>query len=396
MPETKYLIVGGGMTADAAAAGIRERDAEGTIGIVSSENDPPYNRPPLSKGLWKGEPLDSVWRKTAATRAELRLGRRIVALDLEARRARDDRGETHGWQKLLLATGGTPRRLEGGDESVIYFRTLADYRRLRQLAEHGTRFAVIGAGFIGSEIAAALAMNGKQVTMLFPERAIGERIFPADLAGYVTEEYRRRGVRILAGDTAMRIAGAGQGEPGAATVTTRHGEQLEADGVIAGLGIRPNLELARAAGLKTNDGIVVDEFLRAGREDVFAAGDVAEFYSPALGHSLRVEHEDNANSMGRAAGGLMAGATEPYRHLPSFYSDLFDLGYEAVGELNAQLETYADWQEPHRQGVVYYLRNSRVCGVLLWNTWGQVENARALIEQGEKITPDALKGRLAA
>jgi NADPH-dependent 2,4-dienoyl-CoA reductase/sulfur reductase-like enzyme len=134
--------------------------------------------------------------------------------------------------------------------------------------------------------------------------------------------------------------------------------------------------------------------LRAGWSDVFAAGDVAAFYSVELGKYIRVEHEDNANTMGRLAGQNMAGKSNPYRHLPSFYSDLFDLGYEAVGELDARLETYADWKVPNREGVVYYLQNGRVRGVLLWNVWGKVEAARQLIAEDGCFGPGNLKGRI--
>jgi NADPH-dependent 2,4-dienoyl-CoA reductase/sulfur reductase-like enzyme len=144
------------------------------------------------------------------------------------------------------------------------------------------------------------------------------------------------------------------------------------------------------------NGIVVDDFLRTSAPDVYAAGDVANFANPALGHRLRVEHEDNANTMGSLAGRGMAGAPEPYQHLPFFYSDLFDLGYEAVGETDSRLATVADWREPHREGVIYYLRDGRVRGVLLWNTWGQVDAARRLIAEPGPFHAEELRGRLPA
>ncbi len=154
------------------------------------------------------------------------------------------------------------------------------------------------------------------------------------------------------------------------------------------------VELARQAGLQVENGIVVDEFCATPAPDVFAAGDVASFPHPALAARIRVEHEDNANTMGRAAGRTMAGDRAPYQHLPFFYSDLFDLGYEAVGELDPRLNTFADWVEPFRQGVVYYLKDGRVRGVLLWNTWGQVDAARALIMDPGPFTANALRGRI--
>jgi NADPH-dependent 2,4-dienoyl-CoA reductase/sulfur reductase-like enzyme len=142
-----------------------------------------------------------------------------------------------------------------------------------------------------------------------------------------------------------------------------------------------------------DNGIVVDEHLQTSTPDIYAAGDVANFFNPALGTRMRVEHEDNANTMGRAAGRAMAGVTEPYTHLPFFYSDLFELGYEAVGELDSRLETFSDWKQPFREGVVYYLKEGRVRGVLLWNTWGQVDAARALIAERGPFSAKNLRGR---
>jgi NADPH-dependent 2,4-dienoyl-CoA reductase/sulfur reductase-like enzyme len=390
MAHYPYLIVGGGMTADAAARGIRDRDPTRPIGLIGAETDPPYARPPLSKALWKGEPLDQVWRNTAEVGVDLHLGRRVTALDLRQKAVSDDHGVQYTFDKLLLATGGTPRRLPFGGEDVIYFRTLHDYRRLRALAQPGATFAVIGGGFIGSEIAAALARHGCQVTMVFPEEGIGARLFPADLARFLVDYYREKGVDARPGE---RVTGVNRNGVRIA-IETKTGLRLTVDAVVAGLGLVPNTELALAAGLEVEDGVVVDEQLRTAHPDVFAAGDVARFQSPALGTRIRVEHEDNALSMGRAAGHSMAGDQASYAHLPFFYSDLFELGYEAVGDLDPRGNAIADWKEVFREGVVYYLRDGRVRGVLLWNVWGQVEAARRLISEPGPFTAGDLKGRL--
>jgi len=392
MQHYRYLIVGGGMAADAAARGIREVDDTGTVGLIGAEPHPPYNRPPLSKALWKGAPLESIWRGTEATKAQMHLGRKVAALDLAGKKVTDDLGQEHGFDKLLLATGGTPRRMPTTSDRVLYFRTLDDYQRLRGLIGPEHRLAVVGGGFIGTEIAAALALNGQAVTLVFPEQTLGARPFPADLSAFLTGYYREKGVELMAGETVAAVEDRGP----VLVVKTRSGKQVAVDGVVAGLGIRPNDELARAAGLEVDDGVVVDEHLRTRHPDVYAAGDVARFPSPALGERLRVEHEDAANTTGRLAGRSMAGVPSPYRELPFFYSDLFDLGYEAVGILDARLETVADWKEPFREGVVYYLRDGRVRGVLLWNTWGQVDAARRLIGEPGPFRPADLKGRLPA
>jgi 3-phenylpropionate/trans-cinnamate dioxygenase ferredoxin reductase component len=371
----KYLIIGGGMTADSAVRGIRQIDPDGSIGLVSMESDPPYNRPPLSKGLWKGKPFDSIWRNTESQRVTLHLGRRIVSLDADKQVARDDQGNEYHGDKLLLATGGKPRRLAFGGEDILYYRKLEDYRRLAKMSKEGQSFAVIGGGFIGAEITAALAMNGNKVTMLFPEDGIGARIYPHDLSQFLNDFYRKKGVEVLAGESVTGLSSRRRQH----VLKLQSGREVAADGVIAGIGIEPSVELAKAAGLQVGNGISVDEYLVTSHPNIYAAGDVAEFYNPALGQRLRVEHEDNANSMGLQAGRNMAGVSEPYHHLPFFYSDLFELGYEAVGELDSRLETIADWNEPFQKGIVYYLREGRISGVLLWNVWDKVSTARDLI-----------------
>jgi len=390
MPD--YLIVGGGMTADAAAQALHEADPAGSVGLVGAEPHPPYDRPPLSKALWKGEPEEKIWRKTAATGAVLHLGRRITAIDPGAHTATDDRGTQYRFTKLLLATGGAPRRLPLESDQIIYFRTLDDYRRLRALASQSVRFAVIGGGFIGSEVAAALRMQQRDVSMLVPEAGVGARVFPADVAAFLVDYYRGKGVTMRMGEGVARL----DRRAGSCVVRTTVGSELVADVLVAGLGIQPGVELAEQAGLRVDNGILVDEACRTSQPDIYAAGDVANFENRALGARLRVEHEDNANTMGRTAGLNMAGRATPYHHLPFFYSDLFELGYEAVGDVDARLETVADWKERFREGVVYYLKEGRVRGVLLWNTWGQVDHARALIAEPGPFKAGNLKGRLPA
>ncbi|MDX6480463.1 MAG: 3-phenylpropionate/trans-cinnamate dioxygenase ferredoxin reductase component [Gaiellaceae bacterium] len=374
MQTTKYLIVGAGMTGDMAAKGIREHDADGRVVIVGAESNPVYKRPLLTKGLWSGAPEEKLW-KQPADNVDFVTGRRIVSVDLDGHRATDDAGEEYGWEKLLLATGASPRQIPGAD-GVIWFRTLDDYRAVREKATEGAHVVVIGGGFIGSEIAAALVGAGVKVTMVFPEPGIGFRLFPIGLAEFLVDFYREKGIEVLSGETVSAASGT--------SVTLGDGRVLEADCVVAGLGVIPETGLAEAAGLEVEDGIVVDEYGRAsGREDVFAAGDVARFPVAALGTMMRVEHEDHANTHGKTVGANMAGAARRYDHLPLFYSDLFDLGYEAVGQVDSRLEAVEEWQEPFRKGVVTYVEDGKPRGVLLWNVWDRVDDARGLIRSGE-------------
>jgi NADPH-dependent 2,4-dienoyl-CoA reductase/sulfur reductase-like enzyme len=220
--------------------------------------------------------------------------------------------------------------------------------------------------------------------MLLPEAAIAARTLPPELAAFVTGYYREKGVDVLTGETAESVRGG--------VLTTGTGRTIEGDAVVAGLGIVPNVALAEAAGLQVDNGIVVDELGRVdGRDDVFAAGDVANFPLLALGHSARVEHEDHALTHGKTVGANMAGAAQPYDHIPFFYSDLFDLGYEAVGDVDARLATVERWDEPNRKGVVAYVDDDRrPRGFLLWNTWDKVDAARELIRAGAPIDEDTL------
>ena len=390
MQACKFLIIGGGLAADAAVRGIRDAGGTGPIIVVSDEDDPPYNRPPLSKSLWKGTKFDTIWRHTEAAGAELRLGTRIVALDPGRGTATDSRGSVFAYEKLLLATGGSPRRLRNVDTSVIYFRRVADFKRTWDAASRGSDFVVIGGGFIGSEIAAALAMNGRRVSLIFPGSSICERILPRPLANFLNVYFRKRGVDVHFNERVQGI----EKKAEKLVVGTCGNGSIAADVVVAGIGIEPNVDLARAAGLKVRSGIIVDEMLRTSDPHIFAAGDVANFPCAALGRRFRFEHEDNADAMGRTAGRNMAGASEVYGHLPFFYSDLFDLGYEAVGSIDSRLDVVEDWVQKFHKGVVYYLKESRVQGVLLWNTWGLVEAARQLIASRQELRPAELIGRL--
>ncbi|MCB0088520.1 MAG: FAD-dependent oxidoreductase [Caldilineaceae bacterium] len=391
MNEYKYLIVGGGMTTGAAIDGIRSVDKEGRIGLITAEADGPYDRPPLTKDLWKGDKQVADIRYEIPAGVELFTERQVTALDLAQKQVIDAEDRVYRYDKLLLATGGAPNRLSFDEENmIIYYRTLRDYQQLQKLAAQYNKFTVIGGGFIGSELAAALRLNGKEVTLLFPEDAICTRLFPPDVAGFLNRYYESKGVHVLPGTKVREI----QGSHGAYRLLTNEGAEIETEIVVAGIGIHPNTQLAEMAGLQVDDGIVVNSALQTSAPDIYAAGDAAKFTDKLLGEWRRVEHEDNALSMGKAAGRAMAGANISYDYSPMFYSDLFDIGYEAVGELNAGLDILIDWQEEYEKGVIYYLKDQKVRGVLLWNVWDQVEAARQLIATGKTWRAEELRGQI--
>ncbi len=387
-----YLIIGGGMTANAAITGIRRHDKDGLIGIFSTERYPAYNRPPLSKKLWLDERVEDIWlRVPTPIGVEEHLGTSIVAINPDSHTVKDQWGNLWDYDKLLLATGGSPRKLAGPDAGVRYYRTLEDYFSLYKALKPGSQVLCIGGGFIASELAAVLATRGHQVTMMFPEEhLLGER-FPRDLSKYIEQTYREHHVQLVGHETADSVSRKGRGF----MVVTGDGKTLTADVVLAGIGLRPNVDLADLAGLAVDNGILVDQELRTSAPDVWAAGDVASFQLSFMASRLRVEHEDNALMQGRTAGENMAGAAKAYTHLPFFYSDMFAFGYEAIGTIDSRLNVYSDWTTFGEEGVLYYLNDDKVVGVVNWNVWDRIPAARELITSRTRVSnPKELKRRI--
>ncbi|MBA8989611.1 NADPH-dependent 2,4-dienoyl-CoA reductase/sulfur reductase-like enzyme [Curtobacterium pusillum] len=393
MTDFRYLIVGGGMVADAAARGIREIDTEGSIGIISEDVDRPYARPALSKKLWTDPDFswdEKVDLHTEETGASFLLGTAVTSIDRTAKTVTTSDGETHGYERLLLATGGKPRSLPGLDPSprVLDYRSATDYRRLRELADAGAHVAVVGGSYIGTEIASGIVQNGARVTLIDPDEVVGGRMFPEDLAQAFQQRFVDHGVELRLG---RRVSEGSQSEAGV-VLTLDDGSVVEADAVVVGLGIEPATKLAADAGLTVRDGVVVSSTLLTDDDSIFAAGDIAEYPDRILG-TRRVEHVDNAQQQGRQAGRNLADADETYDHTPMFYSDVFDMGYEAVGQVTTKLRPVEDWQEPTVTGVVYYLdEDDTVRGVLLWNVWDKTDEARKVLAEAHALTPDMLPG----
>lgn len=393
-----YVIVGAGVAAASAVKGIRSQDASGRVAVIGSEPDKPVYRPVLSKDLWlkddetlEGASLagdldddDAVDLVTDTTVTEIDPGAHVVRLA---------DGGSVGYGKLLLATGAEPRVLAvDPGPRVIYYRTAADYQRLRAVATEGSHVAVVGGGYIGSEITSALVQNGVQVTLVLDLEDVQEQMFPRALAATLTKAFADRGVTVLHGS----VEG-GQEDDGGVRIRLADGTSVTADAAVIGVGVLPRTGLAEAAGLEVDNGVVVDDHLRTSNPDVYAAGDVASYPDALLGRR-RVEHVDHAEKSGEHAGKVMAGADEAYDYTPFFWSDILDYGYEAVGETRSGLDLVEDWKDGEvGTGVVYYLQSGQVRGVLLWNVWDSVDQARALIEEtGKKPVsdPESLRGRI--
>ncbi len=400
MPENsyKYVIIGSGLAGVSAVEGIREIDPKGEILLAGDEKNMPYDRPPLTKKLWFGTKKveeiflhdDSFYKDKGV---DLSLGNSALEVKPAEKSVVLDDGRSIRFSKLLLATGGTPRRMDipgGRMEEICYFRTLNDYKNIRSFAGEGCKALIIGGGFIGSELAAALNKNKVDVTMIFPEDYLAYRVFTEGLGRSIQKNYIERGIKILNGDLPASI----EKRKGGIFTRTKNGREIDTDFIIAGIGIMPNSILAEKAGLEVNNGIIVNEFLQTKDPDIYSAGDNTNFILKALGERTRVEHWDNSIWQGKTAGKNMAGEKTPYEHMPYFFSDLFEFGYEAAGELDPRLETASFWKKEYVTGITYYLKEGRVKGVMLCNVWEKIDEAREIIKKQEKLNKGELKNAI--
>ncbi len=334
--STKYLLIGGGLASGQAAKHLRENDPQGPIALVGQEPYVPYDRPPLSKEFLRGEkPREALFfdpeQYFHAHGIDLVLGVAVQRLDLAQKTAILADGEAIAFEKALIATGGRPvhLKLPGGDlPGVHYLRTLDDSAAIAAQAGPGKRAVLIGAGFIGMEVAASLTQKGVQVTVIEAQPHIWARFADATIAGFFQDSCVNKGVTFHTNEMVAEIRG--QGRP--AAVRTRSGKELPCDLVCIGVGIVPNVEVAQQAGLKVDNGIVVNEHLQSSHPDIYAAGDVANYLDPIFGKRRRVEHWGHAEYSGQLAGQNMAGARNPYDLLTYVWSDIFDLHLEFAGD----------------------------------------------------------------
>jgi 3-phenylpropionate/trans-cinnamate dioxygenase ferredoxin reductase component len=375
-----FVIVGGGMAAGAAVQELRRREFDGRIVLVGEERHVPYERPPLSKEYLRGEqdrdslePHPDAWYREQDI--DVRLGVRAERLDPDGPAVELSDGDRIEGDAVLLATGGRPRRLPGDpSDRILYLRAVEDADRIRAAIGSG-RLVVVGAGFIGAEVAASARTQGAEVTVLemapVPlSQAIGE-----EMGRLYVDIHREHGVDLRTEEGVADV------EPDGAEVVIRtsKGATIEADAVVIGIGIEPNVELAREAGLEVDDGVVVDERCRTSAENVFACGDVANHQHPLFGRRLRVEHFDNALKMGTHVAGSMLGDTEPFTDPHWFWSDQYDVNLQYAGFAHAWDEVVIRGTKEDRDFVAFYLLQGVLLGALGLNRGRDVRRALKLI-----------------
>ena len=384
-----FVIVGANLAGGRAAQALRKEGFDGRLILIGAEPDPPYERPPLSKEFLRGEsPKEKLFIVPPAfydeNDIELRLGVEAKRVDAQERAVELDSGERVSFDALLLATGGRARALPipGADlEGVYYLRHVGDSEGIAAELQEGRRLVVIGAGFIGSEVAASARMKGLDVTVLEIAPVPLERALGRELGGIFAEIHRDHGVDLRTGEGVERFEGAQRVE----RVIATSGAAIDCDLVVIGVGIVPNTEIAEGAGIAVDNGIVVDEYCQTDVDGIFAAGDVANFYSPILDERLRIEHWANAQSQGRAAALNMLGRKEPYNEVPWFWSDQYDLNMQLVGHAPSWDEVVFRGSVSERTFTAFYLKDGRLRAALAVNRFRDIRPSRELIKAGLEV-----------
>ncbi|HEX3593074.1 MAG TPA: FAD-dependent oxidoreductase [Pseudonocardiaceae bacterium] len=387
-----FVIVGAGLAGAKAVEALREQGYDGTITLVGDEQHRPYERPPLSKDYLAGKAeRDSVFVHTADWYDEhnvtLRSGVTATAIDRGAHRVDLSDGSSVEYDKLLLATGATPRALPGAD-GVLYLRRIEDSDRIRQVLSTGGHLVVIGAGWIGMEVAAAARQAGLTVTVLETLELPLLRVLGPEIAQVFATLHTDNGVDLRLGVKVEQILTGPDGKANA--VRLADGTRIDADAVLVGIGAVPNTSLAQDAGLTVDNGVVVDASLRTSDPDIFAAGDVANADHPTMGRQIRVEHWANALNQPAIAAAGMLGGTKRYEELPYFYTDQYDLGMEYIGHGEGYDQVVVRGDLASREFIAFWLRDGRVIAGMNVNVWDVVDPIKALIRSGMRVDPDAL------
>jgi len=387
--EQAIVIVGAGHAGGCAASALRAAGHKGPVTLLGIEPHPPYERPPLSKELLQGAvPTEKTYLRPAAWYAEhevdLRLGAEAVEIDRAAGRVRLADGESVAYDSLLLTTGARPRllRIPGGEgPRVFYLRDIADSLRLRERLVPDVRFAVIGAGFIGLEVAATAKKRGAAVTVLELAPQVLARVTPPEIADYVGDLHRRNGVVLRTGVAVTAIEESGDH----LVIVLKDGERIEADYAAVGIGAVPNIELAQAAGILCEDGVQVDQFGHSSDDRIFAAGDVTRHFNPLVGRYIRLEAWQNAQNQGIAVAKVMAGGTQPFAEVPWFWTDQFDMNLQMAGAPERWDELVFRGEPAERSFTAFHLAGDKVVAVTTVNAIRDMRFGRMLIERGRVV-----------
>jgi 3-phenylpropionate/trans-cinnamate dioxygenase ferredoxin reductase component len=381
--DQTYVIAGAGLAGAKAAETLRREGFDGGVVLVGAEDERPYERPPLSKEYLRGEAgRDKVYAHDEGFYAEhdidLRLRRTVVSLDTSSRELELDGGEWLRYDRLLLTTGAEPRRLAipGAElDGVMYLRSVRDSDALRERLDRGGAVVVVGAGWIGAEVAASARQRGLDVTLIEPASVPLERVLGAEVGAIYRDIHADHGVRMLLGTGVEAF----EGDTTVERVRTSDGRELDCDFVLVGIGVRPRTALAGQAGLVVDNGILVDEHLRTSADGVFAAGDVANAHHPFYGERLRVEHWANALNQGPAAARSMLGHTDGYERLPYFFSDQYDVGMEYTGFARTWDRVVLRGDPASREFIAFWIAGDRVVAGMNVNVWGVTDAIKRII-----------------
>jgi 3-phenylpropionate/trans-cinnamate dioxygenase ferredoxin reductase subunit len=383
-----FVIVGAGLAGAKAAETLREEGFDGRLTLIGDEPERPYERPPLSKEHLRGETDEAPYVHEASfyddNHIELLTSTRVTGIELGLRELLLEGDRRLGYDRLLLATGSVPRRLDvpGGKlDGIHYLRTLADSERIGALIETGRRLVVVGSGWIGAEIAASARQKGCEVTMIEMASLPLERVLGPEVGQIYLNLHRDHGVEFLPETTVERFEGEGSVE----RVVTRDGAVIDTDFVVVGVGVAPRTGLVETAGLKIDNGVVVDEHLETSAPGVLAAGDVANAWHPFYGHKLRVEHWANALNQGPVAAKSMLGQEASYDEIPYFFSDQYDAGMEYSGYATEWDEVVFRGDVAAREFIAFWLKDEQVVAGLNMNVWDVSEEIRDLIRSRRRV-----------
>jgi 3-phenylpropionate/trans-cinnamate dioxygenase ferredoxin reductase subunit len=383
-----FAIVGAGLAGAKAAETLREEGFDGRLTLIGDEPERPYERPPLSKEHLRGETDEAPYVHEASfyddNHIELLTSTRVTGIELGLRELLLEGDRRLGYDRLLLATGSVPRRLDvpGGKlDGIHYLRTLADSERIGALIETGRRLVVVGSGWIGAEIAASARQKGCEVTMIEMASLPLERVLGPEVGQIYLNLHRDHGVEFLPETTVERFEGEGSVE----RVVTRDGAVIDTDFVVVGVGVAPRTGLVETAGLKIDNGVVVDEHLETSAPGVLAAGDVANAWHPFYGHKLRVEHWANALNQGPVAAKSMLGQEASYDEIPYFFSDQYDAGMEYSGYATEWDEVVFRGDVAAREFIAFWLKDEQVVAGLNMNVWDVSEEIRDLIRSRRRV-----------